>query len=328
MENENGQTKELEERIGKAWQEVVAMEERLKAIPGQVDGFTQKLTDLEKAIETKKEQLSKIESHYSDYFSKPDAATKSKHEVVTEHHANVDKFLKAATELKDDLDEFRDFVMGNESLKKVGFKKELEDLFEKNKTTNEKLQTEWSNTYKTLYDKIEGLLPGATSTGLSKAYQDQKQNYRLPVIVWSSVFGVTITCMIAFGLYFYTEVKTLDDSLRLILARLPFFIPAIWLAIFASKQQSQYKRLQQEYIYKETLAKSFESYKREIDQLPEGEEQTELQHKLISAMVEMCGYNPSLTLEHKSHEEKPPIPGTSLLNWPKRKKQVTDTDAK
>lgn len=120
-----------------------------------------------------------------------------------------------------------------------------------------------------------------------------------------------------FGVIFYHTISTKEfsivDSLNHILARLPFFIPAVWLAIFASKQQSQYKRLQQEYVYKETLAKSYESYKREIDILPESDEKILLQQKLISAMVEMCGFNPSLTLENKSHDDKPPLPGSDLL---------------
>jgi hypothetical protein len=41
-------------------------------------------------------------------------------------------------------------------------------------------------------------------------------------------------------------------------------------------------------------------------------------------MVDMCGYNPSLTLEHKSHDDKPPIPGTGLFpNFGLGKKKTT-----
>lgn len=144
--------------------------------------------------------------------------------------------------------------------------------------------------------------------------------------MWSAVFGITVLGMMIFGIFLFTEVKDLSDSLRHILARLPFFIPAVWLAVFSSKQQSQYKRLQQEYVYKETLAKSYEAYKREIDLLPEGEEKNLLQQKLITSMVEMCGYNPSLTLEHKSHDDKPPIPGNNLLKRFTKSKLKSETN--
>ncbi len=330
MENENGQVQEIEERIKTAWHEIVTMEERLKALPPQIDTFNQSLVEVQQTLTNSKEQFANINSHYADYFAKVDPTIKTKLETVTEHHANVEQFLKASTELKKDLEDFKEFIYGNESLKKVGFKKDIENLFEKNKTSNEKMYNEWSESFQTLYNKIEGLLPGATATGLSKAYQDQKINYKIPVIMWSGVFGLTVAGMMIFGLYFYKEVTTFEDSLRHILARLPFFIPAIWLAIFASKQQSQYKRLQQEYVYKETLSKSYESYKREIDQLPDGDEKTELQQKLINSMVEMCGYNPSMTLEHKSHEEKPPFPGSGIINGltpSKKKKAGTQPEA-
>lgn len=326
MENATEQIQGIEERITKAWQEIVTMEDRLKSLPGQVDAFNQSLQEVQQTLSNSKDQIANINSHYADYFAKTDPAIKTKLELVTEHHATIDQFLKASTELKKDLEDFKEFIYGNETLNKPGFKKDIEALFESNKSANEKMFNDWGESYKTLYAKIEGLLPGATATGLSKAYQDQKTNYKWPVIMWSAVFGVTVLGMMIFGIILFTEVKDLSDSLRHILARLPFFIPAVWLAIFASKQQSQYKRLQQEYVYKETLAKSYEAYKREIDLLPEGEEKNLLQQKLIASMVEMCGYNPSLTLEHKSHDDKPPIPGTNFFKRFKGNKSNPEKD--
>ncbi len=311
---ENEQNPELEDRLKNAWHEIVTMEDRLKALPGQLDAFNSSVAEVQKSLDTSKEQIAGITVHFADYFAKPDPAVKSKLETVLEHHANIEQFLKAAVEAKNDLSDFREFIHGNEILKKIGFKKELETLLENAKISSSTLHTDWSASYKTLYDKIEGLLPGATATGLSKAYQDQKDSYKWPVIMWSAVFGLTVGSMMLFGIKFYADVDSIQDSFQHILARLPFFIPAIWLAIFASKQQSQYKRLQQEYVYKETLAKSYEAYKREIDRLPESEKKTELLQNLITSMVTMCGYNPSLTLEHKSHEEKPPFPGADILN--------------
>lgn len=315
MENSTDQFHQVEERIGKAWQEIVAMEDRLKKLPEQVETFNRSIQELERSVSSTREQIGSINTHYADYFAKTDPAVKSKLETVIEHFATIEQFQKASTGIKKELEDFKEFVYGNETAGKVGFKKDIETLFETNKSANETLNKTWSESYQTLFQKIEGLLPGATATGLSKAYQEQKENYKWPVILWSLVFGLTVVGMMIFGISVYkdTELKDIQVTIQHILARLPFFIPAVWLAIFASKQQSQYKRLQQEYIYKETLAKSYESYKREIDLLPEGEEKVELQQKLITSMVEMCGYNPSLTLENKSHDDKPPIPGNNIF---------------
>jgi hypothetical protein len=333
MADDKESIQEIEERINKAWSEIVIMEDRLKALPGQVDNFNNSLKEIQSSLEDSKEAIDNINSHYEDYFEKTDPSIKTKLEKVVEHHTNIDKFLKAATEIKEDLEEFKEFIYGDESLKKDGFKKELEQMFAKAKTANDNLNKSWTETYQTLYEKIEGLLPGATSTGLSKAYQEQNKNYKGPVIMWSFVFGLTVLAMMIFGVYFYADVakngeSSIQDSLQHILARLPFFIPAVWLAIFASKQQSQYKRLQQEYVYKETLSKSYEAYKREIDQLPDSDEKNILHQKLIEAMVDMCGYNPSLTLEHKSHDDKPPIPGTDFLKSIRpKKKQASESES-
>jgi len=321
MENATEQLQEIDGRIGKNWSEIVVMEGRLleaggqlTELKGQADALNQSLSELQQIIISSKDQIASINSHYADYFAKVDPSVKTKLETVTEHYASAEQFLRAATDIKKQLEDFRDFVYGNETLGTLGFKKDIETLLENNRTANENLNKEWAGVYNTLYQKIEGLLPGATATGLSKAYQDQKTNYKLPVIIWSIVFGVTVLGMMVFGIWVYSEITDLSDSLRHIIARLPFFIPAIWLAIFAAKQQSKYMRLQQEYIYKETLAKSYEAYKREIDKLPPGDEKNILHQKLIESMVEMCGFNPSLTLEHKSHAEKPPIPGNGIWN--------------
>lgn len=315
MENINEQIQQIEERVGKAWQEIVAMEERLGELPDKVEEFNSSLQNLGQTVASTKDQIVNISTHYSDYYAKTDPSIKTKLETVIEHHATIEQFQKASTAIKKELEDFKEFIYGNESVGKLGFKKEIESLYENDKNANETLNKNWEESYQALFAKIEGLLPGATATGLSKAYQDQKENYKWPVVLWSIVFGVTVLGMMIFGIAVYkeAEIKDIQATLHHILARLPFFIPAVWLAIFASKQQSQYKRLQQEYIYKETLAKSYEAYKREIDLLPEGAEKVELQQKLISSLVEMCGYNPSLTLEHKSHDEKPPIPGEGIF---------------
>lgn len=330
MENIQDDLKQIEERIKSAWHEIVEMEKRLEPLPTNLDTFTSKIDELTEIINQTSSQITNINVHYADYFSKPDPLIKSKLETVIEHHASIDQFLKVSSSLKGEFEEFKEFIYGNESLSKAGFKKDLELLFESSKQSNESLNRVWSESYQTLFAKIEGLLPGATATGLSKAYQDQKSNYKLPVIIWSIVFILAVGGMMIFGIYSYKEsnIKTLTETLQLILARLPFFVPAVWLAIFSSKQQSQYKRLQQEYIYKETLAKSYEAYKREIDVLPDGEERNILQQNLITSMIEMCGYNPSLTLENKSHEEKPPIIGNQIFKGLLRtnKKSITAED--
>jgi len=319
---------DLENRTNNAWQKVVEQEERISTLIGEANAFSDKVNALEQRLTENLSKFDSLNNHFIDYFNKPTPEEKSKFETVTEHQQNISQFLKSATELKEQIEGFKEFIYGNETTGKTGFKKETELWVEKDKSSIADQQKKWEETYQTLYEKIEGLVPGATSTGLSKAYQDQKTNYTTPIAIWSAVFSLVIIGMVIFAIDSYSQVKEvakLSDSLLHIVDRLPFFIPAVWLAIFASKQQSQFKRLQQEYIYKETLSKSYEAYKREIDKLPDGDEKNKILEKLIKSMVDMCGYNPSITLEHKSHNDKPPITWQTIFRSPKTKSPTEET---
>ena len=164
------------------------------------------------------------------------------------------------------------------------------------------------------FAEIEGLLPGATSAGLAEAYQLQKNSYKTPILLWSFFFILTIGAMTGLSIYLIykqfhsTQVFTLNDAIISLLKDLPFFIPTIWMASYASKQQSQYKRLQQEYAFKETNAKSFHGHKMQIEQLmKDGGTDKVLLEQLVAQLVIITSYNPSQTLDNKTHEDSPPI---------------------
>jgi hypothetical protein len=194
-----------------------------------------------------------------------------------------------------------------------GYLHETEDL--KNKISI--FLNEQDKKFKAQYDQIESLLPGATSAGLAEAFEKQRKSYKWPILNWSIVFIIVMVIMTAFSVYlFYIQfikginsgTETLTQGLISLMKDLPFFIPTIWLAVFASKQQSQYKRLQQEYVFKEINAKSFYGHKRQIEELMKaGIEDDDLLLKLVTQLVVITSQNPSETLDNKSHEDSPPI---------------------
>ena len=113
--------------------------------------------------------------------------------------------------------------------------------------------------------------------------------------------------IIGVAFWSFKEVTTIEGALLWLVSRFPFFFAAIWLALYSSSQQSQTKRLEQEYAHKEALAKSFEWYKREIENLWEDGAVKEILNKLISNVVEMTWYNPSETLDKKHEWVTPPL---------------------
>ena len=87
--------------------------------------------------------------------------------------------------------------------------------------------------------------------------------------------------------------------------KLPFILPAIWVALFVSGRRNEAQRLAQEYAHKEALAKSYESYKQQIEKLSEVE-QNKLLPVLMEIMLKAIALNPAETLD-KNHKEPTPI---------------------
>ncbi|WGE45986.1 hypothetical protein [Actinobacillus equuli] len=87
--------------------------------------------------------------------------------------------------------------------------------------------------------------------------------------------------------------------------KLPFVLPALWLVLFVSRRRNEAQRLAQEYAHKEALAKSYDSYKQQIEKLSE-ENRNELLPKLMDNMLKAIALNPAETLD-KNHKEPTPI---------------------
>jgi hypothetical protein len=275
----------------------------------KIESFEEKferfMTSASSDISTLKSELDDISDIYDDFIKKPTAISSSKAEKLNEAFERVTEYKDEIGVIEKEVKEFEEKIFGKTAEDEEAFRFKLSSL----KGELEVLHTDWEEKYGTLSKKIEGLLPGATSAGLAKSYHDQKNSYKTPNIIWSLIFTATMVGMVYYAIKVVSDSDDVGNALLNILSRTPFFIPTIWLALFASKQQSQNRRLEQEYAYKESLAKSYDGYKREIEKLPPSEEKNEIMEKLVSAMVEAASFNPSSTLEKKSHNDSPPILG-------------------
>ena len=169
-----------------------------------------------------------------------------------------------------------------------------------------------------LFNKIEALLPGATSAGLASSYKDLKDKFTNPIKLYTRAFYGSLLLLVVAAIVMsiqkisltpdffiqFVEVKEWDYILKALLYKIPFIAPVLWLAVFSSTRRSQYERLQQEYAHKEALATSYESYKKQIQDLKG--ESDELQKELISKAISAIAYNASVTLDGK-HEDKLPV---------------------
>ena len=102
----------------------------------------------------------------------------------------------------------------------------------------------------------------------------------------------------------FKELGDWESVLRSLAYKLPFYGPAVWFAYYASKRRSEYQRLQQEYAHKEALAKSYDSYKKQIQEL--GQENNEMLVSLLNKAIDAIAHNASKTLDGK-HGDKMPL---------------------
>jgi hypothetical protein len=142
---------------------------------------------------------------------------------------------------------------------------------------------------------------------MAAAYREQKNANRGPLWIWSAVFVVTMALMIWYTIAHFEPSATIGGAFMRLLSHLPILAFSVWLGVFAGKKVSQYFRLQQEYGHKESMAKSYVGFSREVEKLPTNERTEKLREAQLQNIVKMSAENPSETLDNGSHEEKPPM---------------------
>lgn len=229
----------------------------------------------------------------------------------------------ALSESEDFLEEVSDYhtkVFGEvkeDGTTEGGLKNEIETRIEQ----LDAFRQEHKDTYDALVEEINTLLPGAISAGLSTAYRDLKESYNNPIKHYSKLFywslgGILLAGFISIihkvtwldnASWFNVEFVDVTDPIHLLnnlLYKLPILGAVLWLALFASKRRSEASRLQQEYAHKEALAKSYQSFKQQIDALKTDNQ--ELAKKLLDTAIAAIAFNASTTLDGK-HGDKFPI---------------------
>lgn len=278
---------------------------------------------IELAKEVIEKQANDIASlHKAMLVDEPDSVSiKSKVDQASKDVSSAEQKIKVLLNLTqddvDDFDEFHKKIFGSidtEGKTAGGLKQELDARV----TQIDNLEKVQLTKYNALHEKIEKLLPGATSAGLARAYEVQRRSFSIPIKNNTMLFYAAVGLMPVIA--FLTSIQsanlmplsisfmsheTLEAILKSMLLKLPFIAPLIWMAVFASIRRSQYERLQQEYAHKEALAKSYESYRKQLEALLTTEREP-LQKELINKAIEAISYNASQTLDGK-HRDKMPL---------------------
>ncbi len=244
-----------------------------------------------------------INEFYNETLVDESEYKSTKTEILTAKKSIFDdiKIIKESiTEATNELDELEKFYIKiygkldeNKEKRIDGLKQELD----KRLTSLTEFEIKQKNKYEALIKEIESLLPSATSVGLAEAYHQEREKFNLPIILWNIIFIVSLIGITTLSFITLKDLNTLDDIGKSILHSLPITVPLIWLAIYASKRRSENQRLEQEYAHKEALAKSYSSYKKQIEEL--NKDDATLLVKLLDSAIQTISYNASESLDKK-----------------------------
>ncbi|WP_371765213.1 hypothetical protein [Massilia sp.] len=291
------------------------------------DGREGELSTQEAVLEAKKasEKLKdEIETFHSKIISDPDSLKVQLSVFEASMHQKqeaFDELNRTNTEISDKLTEFYIKIFGSKNSDGThngGLKEELDSRLKQIAI----VEYQQNSRYDSLFTKIESLLPGANSAGLASAYGELAKKFTRPIEIYTNVFYFSLglllliallTSVDSVGIYPATFIKFIKPedwniAVRALLYKLPFVAPLVWLAMFSSARRSQYERLQQEYSHKEALARSYESYKKELIGI--GDNSQEMLKALIEKAIDTIAHNASTTLDGKNSE---PSPATKIL---------------
>ena len=307
--------------------------ESVHALKSEIEKFRDELfveTDdnysvqqLIKQLQEKADNLfEKIRGYHDELFNadaRGEAISRQIETALNEATENSEKIDDLLESTKSDLKGLKDFyqqIFGkpspdDESVMVGGLKDELK----KRRADLDQFKKDQEERYKALNDEIETLLPGATSAGLTTAYKDMKNSFDSIISTNTNIFYGSILTLVVISLVSVTnriywfgidwvDLSQLSNLWSNLAYKIPLALPVIWLAFFASKRRSEAQRLQQEYAHKEALAKSYQSYKTQVEQL--GQASNELMMHLLKSAIDAIAFNASVTLETK-HGDKSPL---------------------
>jgi hypothetical protein len=234
------------------------------------DLFVNKLEDKVK-IQILNDHIAKIENKYKELISDQNSINNQ----ITELN---DDFINK----KNELDTFYKKIFGDDKIKSLN--SELDERLIQLKETEKEAK------------KVIDL---SSDAGLGGGFflkgKEAKNNKYVSLYVF--VLILILMSLFNFNTIDFKNLKDID--LISILVRFMINIPFIWIATVANLNLNKYARLEQEYSHKESLAKSFERYKSEIEKLNETEvaKSKELLVNLMELNLEAFKINPSLTMD-------------------------------
>ncbi len=181
------------------------------------------------------------------------------------------------------------FVELEGNLKKVS---ESSDEIKNQQTNLSTLSTNLQNKL----NEAQKLLEDANRHGLAGAFKTRKDDLNWPARGWIALFLLAI---FGLSLLAFDSLRTQNGDWHLLLTRIPFSAPMIWLGWFSVKQYGYTRRIQEDYSFKVASAMSFQGYKNEVNT------DAELLKLLRQSAIENFSSNPIRIYEDNKNHGSP-----------------------
>lgn len=255
------------DRNGEDTSKVEQLNYQIKEVAKQYDNL---FVGLNNKDETKvleyENKINELINYYDDLFLSDDPDEQSKSEQVNFQLKKVQQFY--------------DKIYGNEGKSIPALKNDLDSRLEN---------------LKSVENRAKAVIGLSSEAGLAGGFVVKVKEAKIGQLISIIVFVLVVLAIFGFNLYLFDKSDFLNMTWDVFLFKLLINAPLIWIATIANINLNRFSRLEQEYSHKESLAKSYERYKTEIQELEKldikGSE--ELKVKLLEVNLEAFKVNPA-----------------------------------
>ena len=135
----------------------------------------------------------------------------------------------------------------------------------------------------------------SSEAGLAGGFVIKRKEANFARLISLIVFVIVVIFMFGFNIWLFDETDFTEMNLQKLLFKITINAPLIWIATIANVNLNRFSKLEQEYSHKESLAKSYERYRAEIEQLEKlgVKGADELKIKLLNTNLEAFKLNPA-----------------------------------
>ncbi|AQS41483.1 MAG: Hypothetical protein BHV28_07830 [Candidatus Tokpelaia hoelldobleri] len=292
------------------------------------------------SLNANEEQLKASQSEVHDLQEQANASLLAAQKVAVEIEgfktdsgntsAKINDLLNKSANFKERIENLHDKIMGyeykdeetGENKHESGLKDELENSYktlsasianqEKEarqfvKSTEdklEKLKEIYDEEFRGKKERIDELLPGALTAGLSAAYAEKTKAEGEQLNSYKKSFKYAIFCLVGISMmplffnlnlyYFhdYDFVKIINSLPETLTFSLPLYLPFFWMAWNANKEMKLSKRLIEEYTHKEVLSRTYQGLSEQVKDLEGDGMSLQLKARLLYNLISTSSENP------------------------------------